>query len=58
VIKKKTNYCEMKFILFLIASAIVSVAFAGIGDSVSDFVSTFKDATKDHVSNIDAIFPF
>ena len=39
----------MKFILFLIACVVVTVS-AGFGDSVSDMVNSFKDATKDHVS--------
>ena len=39
----------MKFILFLLTCVVVTVS-AGLGDSVSDFVSNFKDATKDHVS--------
>ena len=40
----------MKFILFLLAYVIVTVS-AGLGGTVSDFMSTFKDATKDHVSS-------
>ena len=39
----------MKFVLFLIACVVVAVS-AGFGDSVSDMVTSFKDATKDHVS--------
>jgi hypothetical protein len=40
----------MKFLLLVVLSVFLATAFAGLGESVTDIVSTFKDVTKDHVS--------
>lgn len=45
----------MKLIVLTVLLAVLSVAFAGLGDSLGDVVSSFRSATKDHVC---ALFPF
>ena len=46
---KIDRFCTMKLFLVTVVLTVLSVAFASIGDSLGDVMSSFRSATKDHV---------